>query len=209
MTNIAYHLPVGECEADRRLQISLSLWVNKCSVSASSAVNMGLASKLSQYQSQTTTSTSSTSHEMQHTMPGGAPPGYPPQGGSHGLQGSGYNQSAFPGQQGQMPGTGAGQSGMGHQGMGQQGMGQSGMGKQGMGMGSSCMSGSGQGLGQAGQQYSQQGQQFGQQAQGQQYGQQTGQICLPQHTHPVASKNMGLRSPHARHIGCLAASAPA
>ena len=131
-------------------------------------------------------------------MPGGAPPGYPPQGGSQGPQGSSYHQSAFPGQQGQMPGaglgqpgmgqTGMGQQGMGQQGMGQQGMGQSGMGKQGMGMGSSCMPGSGQGLGQGGQQYGQQGQ-FGQQAHGQQYGQQTGQFGRPKHTCSVASKD--------------------
>jgi len=126
-------------------------------------VNMGLASKLSQYQ-------------QQGGAQGGAPAGYPQQGLQQGMQGQqpgqqGYGQAGKPGQsgyaglQGQMGGSTPGQQGFGQQGnQGTSGLGQ--------GQFGSSM---------PGQQYGQQpqGQQYGQQPQGQQYGQQAGQLGGP------------------------------
>ncbi len=123
-------------------------------------VNMGLASKLSQYQ-------------QQGGNQGGAPAGYPQQGLQQGMQGQqpgqqGFGQAGKPGQsgyagpQGQMGGSMPGQQGFGQQGnQGSSGLGQ--------GQFGSSM---------PGQQYGQQsqGQQYGQQLQGQQYGQQAGQF---------------------------------
>ncbi len=144
-------------------------------------VNMGLASKLSQYQ-------------QQGGNQGGAPAGYPQQGLQQGMQGQqpgqqGYGQAGKPGQsgyagpQGQMGGSMPGQQGFGQQ--GNQGS-------------------SGLGQGQFGS--SMPGQQYGQQSQGQQYGQQAGQFGgsgqqgMIMHArlmvHFLSGCMLGLQSPH-------------